>query len=82
MDMKPYSERIPAALAKGEAFLGKRRVRWIPVANDYLTVGELALADWAWETMCFEQMKLYGGLMQALPAALIAFCEKMEALDD
>ena len=87
--MTDYSERIPAAIAKMRASglpEGTKWAKWYGKdggdkhESAIVTREEVALADWAWETMLFEQMKLYGGILQPPPPALIAFTEKIERL--
>ena len=91
--MTDWSERIPAAIANAERLLGDDE--YVLVAphiggNDtkltfVLTAGELALAEALWDVLTFdttdemnEQFFAYGAALGA--KALIAFCERMEAL--
>ncbi len=76
-----WSERIPAALAKGERLLQVGQ-DWVVLACEEeepgaLTAGEVALATalWGWEWWAHRM-----GLTEFEPSdALIAYTEKMEA---
>ncbi len=85
-EMKPWSERIPAAIAKGEKLLNGDQYVLIPPhmrGNEteftvVLTAGEVALAKavwgWEWWAHCM-------GLTDFEPSdALIAYTEKIERL--
>ena len=78
-EMKPWSTRIPAAIAKGEELLDGRD-GWFPQLplSEPITVGEVALAAQLWKTELFVQ-ELKG--KQPPPPSLIAFCEKIERLN-
>ena len=83
-----WSDRIPAAIKEAEGWFqdtGDDKLaalwRYESDGSDHiLTAGELALAKDACETWELETMKLYGGIAQQPPSALIAFCEKVEKL--
>ena len=82
--MKPWPTRIPAAIADGEKLLDDAEYVLMPPhmwGNDtnitlVLTAGEVAMADWAWET--FYNSPEYNGERTPPPPVLIAFCEKIE----
>ena len=80
--MKPYSERIPAAIAKGKRLLAAAEYVLIPPhigGNDtkltlVLTAGEVALA----KALAFIQYGDSDYFGSDGEEALIAFCEKIE----
>ena len=86
----PWSERIPAAVKHAEELTQDGDYNVEAELTSYiaepeerlvaLTAGELALAKDACETWELETMKLYGGIAQQPPPALITFTEKVEAL--
>lgn len=85
MTNKPYSERIPAAIAKGEGWFKQPGIIDVAVlVNEkggavYVTAGEVALAKALWEThrkFCDE----YNWDYEEPPPALIVYCEKIERL--
>ena len=82
---QPWAHRIPAAIARVKA-LFPGRPGWLlhtATCDDgtvaHVTPGELALADWAWET--FYNSPEYNGERTPPPVVLIAFTEKIESLD-
>ncbi len=87
-----YSERIPAAIAKGKEWLGDRtwRITWVSALSDYvcLTAGEVALAEALW-MLHVRDFAMTASKTHDCSAneygpcqALAAFCEKMEGLND
>ncbi len=83
-----WATRIPAANAKARRLLGDRPERIFLVESNgsrsvyvTLTAGEVALAKALWEFVCGHGECELSCCVQGR-AALIAFCEKMEALDD
>ena len=91
--VKPWPERIPAAIAKAEELLsGQRRIfrsegRNIVSVPLGFTAGEVALADdlaEAWDYMCHQNGLHEEGALpisdEAVPPSLIAYCEKIEGL--
>ncbi len=91
--MTDYSERIPAAIAKGKEKLEGYEIVVVPPhtgGNDTrltvgLTAGEVALADLGWKNwQSWNAMRhrsdspLPGN--EPIPAELIAYCEKIERL--
>ncbi len=85
--VKPYSERIPAAIAEAERLLDGCEYVLIPphIGGNktqltlVLTAGEVALADALWSEFGDDIMGDPGTCDRPL-AALIAFCEKIERL--
>ena len=77
--MKPWSSRIPAAIAKGKELLDGRD-GWFPQLplSEPITAGEVALAEALWEATQDTPSYLVGG--EQIPEALIVFTEKIERL--
>ncbi len=85
--MTDYSERIPAAIAKGRELtrnlrglhlIGERMVDGVVQPGTVLTAGEVALAEALHKT--YRALNAESG-EEHWPDPLIAFCEKMEGLN-
>ncbi len=78
-----YSERIPAAIAKGKELTAGQdfthRHIWAERKDVYFTAGEVALAEALHKT--YRALNAESG-EEHWPDPLIAFCEKMEGLND
>ena len=89
-----WATRIPAAIKRAEVKAEAWRQLVLVLADkntdlhphtahallkDFITPVEAALAEALWEQHEFEAIKLYGGIAQPPPPALIAFTEKVEA---
>lgn len=89
LPLKPWSVRIPDAIARAKELVKRDAGDWY--ANDkavVITATEVALAEALWD---YTQILMHGTEKQAMlerhptiynAPALIAFCEKVEALDN
>lgn len=81
-----WSERIPAAIAKGEELTAGQdfahRHIWAERKDVYFTAGEVALARALWRSMDSQKIATIEseGYVWEPPTALIAYCEKVERL--